>query len=113
MSRNTIFVLMYHRHTLLDLVYITNMDLVYILTLEIGPEIGSSPVNWAQLNRFCLRTETESSHRNDAFRKIKRTVFLDKDRTMDNVQKLNICTNICTIVTKVYILFHGVSYFVC
>jgi hypothetical protein len=28
------------------------------------------------------------------FWKIKRTVFLDKDRTMDNIQKYNICTNV-------------------
>jgi hypothetical protein len=34
MSRNIIFVLMYHRHTLLDLIYITSMGLVYIPSVE-------------------------------------------------------------------------------
>jgi hypothetical protein len=57
------------------------------------PEIGTSCIDWAQLNRFYLKTETESSLRNVLFRKIKRTVFLDKDRTMANVQKHNICSN--------------------
>jgi hypothetical protein len=42
------------------------------------PEIGASSIDWAQLSRFYLKTET------------KRTVFLDKDRTMDNDQQHNI-----------------------
>jgi hypothetical protein len=32
-----------------------------------GPEIGASSMNWAQLSRFCLKTETESSLRNAVF----------------------------------------------
>jgi hypothetical protein len=51
-----------------------------------GPEIGTSSIDWAQLSRFYLQTETEFSLRN--------IVFLDKDRTMDNVQKYNMCTNV-------------------
>jgi hypothetical protein len=54
----------------------------------------TSSVSWAQLSRFCLNTETESNHRNIVFDNIKRTVFLDEDRTMDNVQKHNICINV-------------------
>jgi hypothetical protein len=46
-----------------------------------------------QLSRFHLK-ETESSLRNIVFCNIKRTVFLDKDRTMVNVHKYNFCTNI-------------------
>jgi hypothetical protein len=56
------------------------------------PEIGSSSIDWAQLSRFYLKTETESSLRNVVFWKINRTVFLDKDKIMDNVQKHNTCT---------------------
>jgi hypothetical protein len=41
---------------------------------------------------FYLKTETEYSFRNVVFCNINRTVFLDKDRTIDNVQKHNICT---------------------
>jgi hypothetical protein len=40
---------------------------------------------------YFVKTETESRHRNVVFWKTNRTVFLDKDRTMDNVQKQNIC----------------------
>jgi hypothetical protein len=56
------------------------------------PEIGTSSIDWAQLSRFYLKTETEYSLRNVVLWKINKTVFLDKDRTMDNVQKHNICT---------------------
>jgi hypothetical protein len=47
------------------------------------PEIGTSSIDWAQLSRFYLKTETESSLQN--------VVFLNKNRMMDNVQKCNIC----------------------
>jgi hypothetical protein len=40
-----------------------------------------------QLSRFYLKKETESSLRNFVFWKINRTMFLDKDKTNDNVQK--------------------------
>jgi hypothetical protein len=53
--------------------------------LRSGPEIGTSSIDWAQLSRFYLKTETESSLRN--------VVFLHKGRTMDNGQQHNICTN--------------------
>jgi hypothetical protein len=53
-------------------------------------DFRTSSMNWAQLSRFYLKTETESSLRNVMFWKINRTVFLDKDRTMDNVQNHNI-----------------------
>jgi hypothetical protein len=58
------------------------------------PETGTSSIDWGQLSRFHLKTETESSLQNDVFWKLNRTVFLDKDRTMDNVQQHNICTNV-------------------
>jgi hypothetical protein len=53
------------------------------------PEMGTRSIDWGQLSRFYLKTETESSLRNVVFCNINRTVFLDKDRTMDNVQKHN------------------------
>jgi hypothetical protein len=61
---------MHHRHKLL------------------GSEIGASSVDWAQLSRFYLKTETESSLWIVVFWKI--NGVLDKDRTLDNVQKHNI-----------------------
>jgi hypothetical protein len=64
---------------------------VRITILNLGPEIGTSSVDWAQLSGFYLKTEAESSLRNLVFWNINRTVFLDKNRTMDNVQKHNIC----------------------
>jgi hypothetical protein len=58
------------------------------------------PEDWAQLSRFYLKTETESSLQNVVFCNINITEFLDKDRMMDNVQKRNICTTlfICKIL---------------
>jgi hypothetical protein len=57
-------------------------------------EIGTSSIDWAQLNRFYLKMKTESALRNVVFCNINRRVFLDKDGPMDNVQKHNICTNV-------------------
>jgi hypothetical protein len=59
-----------------------------------SPEIGTSSINWVQLSRFYLKMETESSLRNVVFYNINRTVFLDKDRMMDNIQKHSICSNV-------------------
>jgi hypothetical protein len=70
-------------------------------TVKKSPETGTSSVDLAQQSRFYLKTATESSLRNAVFPKINRTVFLDKDRTMDDVQKHNICKKcllFCTIV---------------
>jgi hypothetical protein len=53
-----------------------------------------SSVYWTQLSRFHLKTETESSFRNAVFWKTNRTVILDEARTMHNVQKHNICTQL-------------------
>jgi hypothetical protein len=61
--------------------------------LSLSLEIGTGCIDWAQLSRFYLKTETESSLQNIVFWKINRMVFLDKDRTMDNVQK-HIFTNV-------------------
>jgi hypothetical protein len=44
------------------------------------PEIGTSSIDWAQLCRFYLKTETESSLRNAVLWKINRTVFFIKTR---------------------------------
>jgi hypothetical protein len=49
------------------------------------PEVGTSSIDWVQQSRFYLKTETETSLRN--------VVFLNKNRTMDNVRKHNICFN--------------------
>jgi hypothetical protein len=51
-----------------------------------GPVIGTSSIDWAQLSRFYLKMETESSPRNVAFWEINMAVVLDKGRTTDNVQ---------------------------
>jgi hypothetical protein len=40
---------------------------VYPNFRKFGPEIASSSIDWAQLSRFYLKTETESSHRNVVF----------------------------------------------
>jgi hypothetical protein len=47
------------------------------------PEIGTSSIDWAQLSRFYLKTETDLSLWN--------VVFWTINRTFDNVQKQNIC----------------------
>jgi hypothetical protein len=68
------------------------------------PDIIHRPVYFSEHiiseTGFCLRLqvkpETESSLRNVVFWKINRMVILDKDRTMDNVWKQNICTNVPT-----------------
>jgi hypothetical protein len=57
----------------------------------LSPEIGTSSIDWIQLSRFYLNSYTESSLRNVVVWKINGTVFLDKDRMMDNDQKRNIC----------------------
>jgi hypothetical protein len=59
----------------------------------LGPEIGTSSIDWAQLSRCYLKTEIEPSLRNIVLCNINRAVFLDKDRTMDNVQKHKNCTD--------------------
>jgi hypothetical protein len=37
------------------------------LSLSLGPEIGTSSIDWTQLSRFYLKTETESSLQNAVF----------------------------------------------
>jgi hypothetical protein len=55
-------------------------------------------VDWAQLSRFYLKTETESSLRN--------TMFWNINRKMDYVQKYNICTKAPSSRTfRSYLLF--------
>jgi hypothetical protein len=49
--------------------------------------LGTSSIDWAQLSRFYLKMETESSLCNAVLWKINRTAFLDEDRMMDNAQK--------------------------
>jgi hypothetical protein len=70
------------------------------------PEMGTSSIDWTQL-RFYLKPETESSLRNVVL-KINRTVFLDKDKTMDNVQKHNICTIISKYIIYIKYRLHKV-----
>jgi hypothetical protein len=57
-----------------------NTILFIFQNTALSPEIGTSSIDWAQLSRFYLKTETESSLRNVVFCKINRTVFLDKTR---------------------------------
>jgi hypothetical protein len=56
---------------------------VFILKKLRSETIGTSSIDWAQLSRFYLKTEAVSS--------LRKVVFLSKNRTMDNVQKHNIC----------------------
>jgi hypothetical protein len=58
----------------------------YLVLVQVSEEKETSSINWAQLNRFYLKAETESSLRN--------IVFLDKNKTVDTVQKHSICINI-------------------
>jgi hypothetical protein len=80
--------------------WILSLSLSSCKTYSVGPnlrfglEIRTSSIEWAQLSRFYLKTETEPSLRNVVFWNINRKVFLDKDRTMGNVQKHNICTTV-------------------
>jgi hypothetical protein len=63
------------------------------------------------MSRFYLKTEIESSLRNVVL-KINMTVFLDKDRTTENVQKHNICTNVpCHVMYKLSDLIYLISCF--
>jgi hypothetical protein len=64
-----------------------------IMFLDI-PIVLSLSKNTVLLSMFYLKMETESSLWNVVFCNINRMMFLDKDRTMDNVQKHNICTDV-------------------
>jgi hypothetical protein len=78
------------------------------------PEIGTSSIDWAQLCRFYLKTETESSLWNIVFWNISGMVFLDKNRMMDNVQKHNIWTcflfNLRAPATFIHTLYNTTAY---
>jgi hypothetical protein len=64
------------------------------------PEIGTSSIDWAQLSRFYLKTETETSLRIVVLKySYKQDGVSDKNRTIDNVQKHNICVNISSSQT--------------
>jgi hypothetical protein len=56
-------------------------------------EIGTSSINWAQLSRFCLKTDRIQSLTHCVL-KYKQDVVLDKNSIMDNSQKHHICTNV-------------------
>jgi hypothetical protein len=49
---------------------------------SISPEIGTNSIDWAQLSRFYLKTETESSLRNVVL-KYKQDGVLDKKKQDD------------------------------
>jgi hypothetical protein len=73
----------------------------WICNQELWPLDHRAGLFWGegvQLSRVYLKTETQFSLRNVAFWNIKRTVLLDKDRTMDNAQKHNICTYCITLL---------------
>jgi hypothetical protein len=73
---------------------------------RVSPYLRTS-IDWAQLSRFYLKTETKSSFRKVWFWKIIRR-FLDKDKTMDNVRKHNIRTSVRSseTVRSYYQSFH-------
>jgi hypothetical protein len=68
-------------------------------TLSVSPEIGTSSINWAQVSRFFLKTETESSVWNFILKNKQDGVF--RKIQDDNVQKHNICT--CLVCVYSYI----------
>jgi hypothetical protein len=81
-----------------------------------SPDIGNNSIDSAQMSRFYLKAETESNFRNVVFRKINRTVFLDNDRTMDNVQKHNNCTDVQlsqNFISYIYIYIYIYIYTKC
>jgi hypothetical protein len=45
-------ILTIHCHKPSEFIYITSMDLVYIPSLEKGPEIGTTSSDWAQQRKF-------------------------------------------------------------
>jgi hypothetical protein len=70
---------------------------------KLGPIDRASPylpssIDWAQLSRYYLKTETESSLRNIVFWDYKQECVLDENSTMDNVQK-HIYTNVSSSQT--------------
>jgi hypothetical protein len=69
--------------------YILHLVYISYLALVLYPKIGSSSIDWPQLSRFYLKTETES---------ILRNVILNTNRTMDNVQKRNNYTGYILLV---------------
>jgi hypothetical protein len=50
--------------------------ILFIFQNTTSPEIGISSIDWSQLNRFYLKTETESSLRNVVIWKKKQEGFL-------------------------------------
>jgi hypothetical protein len=60
---------------------------------QVGPEIGTSSIDWAQLSGFYLKTKTESSLQDVVFWNTKQSGVLDKNKT-DSVQKNHICHNV-------------------
>jgi hypothetical protein len=94
-----------HKCGVLIIYYFINSRTWFVLSLYTPswcwyrrPEIKTGSIDWAQLSRLYLKTVTDCIFRNVVFWKINRTVFLDKDRTMDNVQKHNIFTLILYIM---------------
>jgi hypothetical protein len=67
-------------------------EIGFCLRLEVKPtqldpiDIATKYIDWIQLSRFYLKTETESSLRNVA--------TLNKHRTTDNDQKYKICRRV-------------------
>jgi predicted membrane protein len=78
-SKNTVlFIFQNTTFRKLDSVSVFRLNLFsWAQSIELvpGPEIGTSSIDWAQLCRFYLKTETEFSLRNVMFWKINRTVF--------------------------------------
>jgi hypothetical protein len=71
---------------------------LWVKPTHLSPINRASPYFRTIGSGFYLKTETESSLQNVVFWKINRTVSLDKDRTMDNVQKHNICNKSFTLL---------------
>jgi hypothetical protein len=60
----------------------TELDPTELVSSRFGPEIETGSIYWAQLSRFHLKPETDSSLWNSVFKK-------KKDGTMDNFQNCN------------------------
>jgi hypothetical protein len=88
------------------------MFLMFVLTLADGlccawlvypilfgcrcPETGTSSIDWAQMSRFFLKTETESSLRNAVFYTKSGWFFLNKTRRW--LMSRNSCSHLHTLV---------------
>jgi hypothetical protein len=72
--------LLYSGNSWINYIY-TNIMFLDIIRLPVlvGPDVGTSSVDWTQMSRFYLKTETESSLRNVVFCDINRTMNISRN----------------------------------